>query len=125
MGTECKLDQVDLKILSRLQGDGRLPNNQLAEAVGLSASPCLQRVRRLEKHGVIARYMAMLALDKLCRHVDVLAAVTLRNHAPEDFAQHGANVIAGPWPPPDFSQTLFVDVDYDDPIIHCSRHRQA
>lgn len=90
MGTECKLDQVDLKILSRLQTDGRLPNNQLAEAVGLSASPCLLRVRRLEKQGVIARYMAMLALDKLCRHVDVLAAVTLRNHAPEDFAQFEA-----------------------------------
>ena len=52
MGTVCKLDQIDLKILSRLQADGRLQNNQLAEAVGLSASPCLQRVRRLEKQGV-------------------------------------------------------------------------
>jgi DNA-binding Lrp family transcriptional regulator len=90
VGTDGKLDQIDLKILSRLQADGRLHNNQLAEAVGLSASPCLQRVRRLEKQGVITRYMAVLALDKLCRHVDVLAAVTLRNHAPEDFEQFEA-----------------------------------
>lgn len=90
MGTECKLDQIDLKILSRLQADGRSQNNQLAEAVGLSASPCLQRVRRLEKQGVIRRYMAVLALDRLCRHVEVLAALTLRNHAPGDFEQFEA-----------------------------------
>ena len=54
MGTDGKLDQIDLKILSRLQADGRMHNNQLAEAVGLSASPCLQRVRRLERQGVIS-----------------------------------------------------------------------
>lgn len=90
VNTNGKLDQIDLRILARLQADGRQHNNQLAEAVGLSASPCLQRVRRLEKQGVIRRYTAVLALGKLCRHVDVLAAVTLRNHAPEDFEQFEA-----------------------------------
>lgn len=79
------LDQIDLRILNRLQQDGRTTNQDLAEAVGLSASPCLNRVRRLEKAGIIACYQAHIALSKVCRHVDVIAAVTLKNHSLEDF----------------------------------------
>ena len=79
------LDRIDLRILARLQADGRMTNQELAEAVGLSPSPCLNRVRRLEKAGVISSYQAHIELTKVCRHVDVIAAVTLRDHGLEDF----------------------------------------
>jgi Winged helix-turn-helix DNA-binding len=55
-----KLDQLDHKILQHLQADGRVSLADLAAKVGLSPSPCLRRVRMLERHGVIARYVAVL-----------------------------------------------------------------
>jgi len=55
-----KLDRTDLRILQCLQEDGRLTNQELAERVSLSPSPCLRRVRRLEDEGVIRRYVALL-----------------------------------------------------------------
>ncbi|RWR28183.1 Lrp/AsnC family transcriptional regulator [Sinirhodobacter populi] len=79
------LDKIDIRILERLQANGRMTNQELADAVGLSASPCLNRVRRLERAGIITGYNAQIALSKVCRHVDVIAAVTLKAHAPEDF----------------------------------------
>lgn len=81
-----KLDQLDLKILDKLQNDARITNQDLADAVGLSPSPCLQRVKRLEKAGIIASYRVQIDLDAICRHVDVIAAVTLKSHGLEDFA---------------------------------------
>ena len=55
-----ELDAIDRRILRALQRDGRLQNVELAKQVGLSPSPCLRRVRRLEEAGVIARYAAIL-----------------------------------------------------------------
>ena len=80
-----KLDQVDVKILNRLQHDARMTNQELADAVALSPSACLQRVKRMEKVGVISSYNAHIDLEKVCRHVDVVAAVTLNSHGLEDF----------------------------------------
>ena len=54
------LDSVDLKILRELQRDGRMTNVELAERVGISAPPCLRRVRRLEEAGIIEGYQAQL-----------------------------------------------------------------
>lgn len=54
------LDGIDLRILERLQGDGRITNQQLCEHVGLSPSPCLRRVRLLEESGVITGYVALV-----------------------------------------------------------------
>jgi DNA-binding Lrp family transcriptional regulator len=54
------LDDLDRRILQALQLDGRLTNVELAQKVGLSPSPCLARVRRLEKEGVIGQYVALL-----------------------------------------------------------------
>lgn len=54
------LDEIDRRILRALQRDGRLQNTELASEVGLSPSPCLRRVRRLEEAGVIARYVAVI-----------------------------------------------------------------
>jgi DNA-binding Lrp family transcriptional regulator len=81
-----KLDQLDIKILDTLQADARITNQDLADAVGLSPSPCLQRVKRLEKAGVIAGYRIQIDLNAICRHVDVICAITLKTHGLEDFA---------------------------------------
>lgn len=80
-----RLDQIDLRILACLQANARMTNQELADEVGLSPSPCLQRVKRLEKAGVITNYRASVDLAKVCRHVDVIAAVTLNSHGLEDF----------------------------------------
>jgi Lrp/AsnC family leucine-responsive transcriptional regulator len=55
-----ELDKLDLKILSALQENGRLTNLELAEAINLSPSPTLRRLKRLEQEGVVARYVALL-----------------------------------------------------------------
>lgn len=55
-----KLDAIDRKILTELQYDGRMTNQQLSERVGLSPSPCLRRVRLLEDSGTIERYVALV-----------------------------------------------------------------
>jgi DNA-binding Lrp family transcriptional regulator len=83
--TSFRLDHLDLKILAKLQTDARITNQELADAVGLSPSPCLQRVKRLERAGIISLYQAQIDLNKVCRHVDVIAAVTLNSHGLEDF----------------------------------------
>ncbi|HEY0274976.1 MAG TPA: Lrp/AsnC family transcriptional regulator [Paenirhodobacter sp.] len=88
------LDKIDIQILKRLQANGRMTNQELADEVGLSASPCLNRVRRMEKAGVITGYNAQIALSKVCRYVDVIAAVTLKAHAPEDFEVFEKMVLA-------------------------------
>ncbi len=80
-----KLDQLDLKILKNLQTNARMTNQELADAVGLTPSPCLQRVRRMEKTGIIAGFHAQIDLSKVCRHIDVVAAVTLNSHRLDDF----------------------------------------
>lgn len=80
-----KLDRIDINILAQLQADGGLTNIKLAESVGLSPSPCLQRVKRLERAGFIKSYHARLALAKLLEHVVVFTEVTLSDHKRDDF----------------------------------------
>jgi DNA-binding Lrp family transcriptional regulator len=71
------LDAIDWRILDRLQDDARLSNVELAQAVGLSPSPCLARVRRLEEGGLIRRHVTLLDPIKLGLTVSVLVQVTL------------------------------------------------
>ncbi len=80
-----KLDRIDINILSTLQEHGNITNVNLAEAVGLSPSPCLQRVKRLEKAGYIQSYRAVLNLKKLADHVIVFTEITLADHRRKDF----------------------------------------
>lgn len=80
-----RLDRLDLKILATLQTTGRISNLELAETVGLSATPCTQRVRRLEAAGYISGYGARLDIDRICRNIVVFTEITLRNHRREDF----------------------------------------
>ena len=71
------LDTIDLKILDLLQQDGRLTMTELGERVGLSTSPCSQRVKRLEREGVIAGYHARLRPEALGRTLLVFVEITL------------------------------------------------
>jgi DNA-binding Lrp family transcriptional regulator len=80
-----RLDRLDLKILATLQGSGRISNLELAETVGLSATPCMQRVKRMENAGYIRGYAAQLDIDRICTNLVVFTEITLRNHSREDF----------------------------------------
>jgi DNA-binding Lrp family transcriptional regulator len=74
------LDPVDAAILSHLQEDARLANAELARRVGLTSTPTLERVRRLERDGVILGYAARVDPEKLGKHLTVIASVTLAMH---------------------------------------------
>jgi len=87
-----KLDRIDLKILSELQKSGNMTNASLANAVGLSASPCLQRVKRLEAAGIIVGYGAHINLVKLTSTVTVFTEIMLSDHRREDFIRFEANL---------------------------------
>jgi Lrp/AsnC family transcriptional regulator, leucine-responsive regulatory protein len=75
--SERALDAVDRKILVQLQANGRMSLAELADKVGLSASPCLRRVRMLEKAGVISRYVAVLDQRAVGLPVSVFVSIKL------------------------------------------------
>ena len=79
------LDAVDLKILRHLQADGRMSLADLAQKVGLSPSPCLRRVRLLEKAGVISRYVAVLDQRAVGLPVSVFISVKLERQGEENL----------------------------------------
>ena len=74
-----KLDQTDRRILQALQRDGKLQNNELAEQIGLSASPCLRRVKQLEDAGVIDQYVALVNPQKVNLSLTVFARIWLKS----------------------------------------------
>jgi DNA-binding Lrp family transcriptional regulator len=80
-----KLDRIDLNILAELQKQGRMTNTELADRVGLSASPCLARVKRLEQARYITNYNAIINLAKLGDYQIVYTSVTLSDHRRQDF----------------------------------------
>ena len=90
--TGNRLDQIDMRILVQLQRQGRMTNVNLADAVGLSTSPCLLRVKRLEQAGYITGYGARIALAKLTETVTVFTEVTLSDHRREDFIRFEAGL---------------------------------
>ena len=75
------LDDIDRRIVNALQADGRLPMVELAERVGLSATPCQRRVKRLEEEGVIGRYAALVSPLSLGLALQALVQVTLDDHS--------------------------------------------
>ncbi len=80
------LDRFDRLILEHLQKDGRLANQELAARIGLSPSPCLRRVRALEKQGYITGYHAQVSARKLGLSLMALVHIALDRHTPERFA---------------------------------------
>ena len=75
------LDPASLKILAELQKNGRVSSNELAEKIGMSASPCWRRQKELEENGYILRYAALLDRRKLGLAVVCLLHVSLQRHA--------------------------------------------
>lgn len=75
------LDAIDRRIIAELQADGRLSNVELADKVGLSPSPCLRRVKRLEQHGYIEGYRAALRRDRVGLGFSVFLGVKIDGHA--------------------------------------------
>jgi len=81
-----KLDATDWRILAELQRDGRMTNVELAARVGLSAPPCLRRVRELERSGVIEGYHASFNLPRLGFHLTAFAFVRLESQSEADLS---------------------------------------
>jgi Lrp/AsnC family leucine-responsive transcriptional regulator len=81
---KIEMDKIDRKILAVLQSDGRLSNQEVAERVSLSPSPCLRRIKRLEQAGVIRQYVALLDPDKI--GLGLLAYVNVRLEKHGDVA---------------------------------------
>ena len=79
------LDSIDRRLLAELQAEGRVTNVDLARRVGLTAPPCLRRVRALEEAGVIRGYHAELDASKLGFAITVFAMVSLKSQAEEDL----------------------------------------
>lgn len=82
---ELELDAIDLKILDTLQVDGRLSITELGERIGLSTSPCSQRVKRLERAGVITGYHARLNAEAVGRPLLVFVEITLAEKSEQIF----------------------------------------
>ncbi len=91
-----ELDRYDRRILEELQRDGRISNQELAERIGLSPSPCLRRVRTLEEMGLITGYRAMLDANKLGLSLMALIHISMDRHTPERFANFEEKVAALP-----------------------------
>lgn len=81
-----QIDKIDRRILAQIQQDASLTNQQLAEKVGLSPSPCLRRVRALEDAGVIVRTVTVLNHKKLGLSLTVIILIGMDRHTPERFA---------------------------------------
>ncbi|MFO7769843.1 MAG: Lrp/AsnC family transcriptional regulator, partial [Roseovarius gahaiensis] len=81
-----RLDEIDRKILAELQADGRMTNVELAKRVGISAPPCLRRVRTLEEQGFIRGYHADVDARELGFEVQVFASVGLQSQAEADLS---------------------------------------
>jgi len=87
-----KLDRLDRQILDILQADGRLSNVDLSKRINLSPTPCLERVRRLERDGYIKGYAAQLNLDKLGAGFVTFVTVNLDRTTTDVFERFSAKV---------------------------------
>ncbi|HDZ56726.1 MAG TPA: Lrp/AsnC family transcriptional regulator [Pseudomonas xinjiangensis] len=83
---ENNLDRYDLKILAELQRDSRISNQELAERIGLSPSPCSRRVKHLEDSGYILRQVTLLDPAKLGLKLTAFVLIGMDRHTPERFA---------------------------------------
>ena len=80
------LDRYDRRILEVLQRDGRISNQELADRIGLSQSPCLRRVRALEESALITGYRALVDAKKLGLNLLALIHISMDRHTPDRFA---------------------------------------
>ena len=109
-----RLDEIDRKILAELLADGRMTNVELAKRVGISAPPCLRRVRTLEESGYIQGYHAKVDARELGFEVQVYAMVGLQSQAEADLSAFEARCRA--WPLVRECHMLNGEVDF---ILKC------
>ena len=83
--TNIIMDSIDLKLLALLQDNGRMTNVELAQKVGLTAPPCLRRIRALEQSGIIRAYHADIDASKMGFSITVFAMVSLKSQAEGDL----------------------------------------
>jgi Lrp/AsnC family leucine-responsive transcriptional regulator len=111
-----ELDRYDRRILEVLQGEGRISNQELADRIGLSPSPCLRRVKALEEGGVLTAYRALVDSRKLGLTLMALIYISMDRHTPDRFANFEAKVKELP----EVLQCLLVtgqDADYQLKVI--------
>lgn len=90
------IDKFDRQILEILQKEGRINNQELADRIGLSPSPCLRRVRALEEAGLVSGYRAVVDAKKLGLTLMALVHISMDVHTPERFAGFEAAVMLLP-----------------------------
>lgn len=78
-----ELDKVDLKLLELLQENGKLTTKEIAQQVNLSATPVYERIRRLERDGIIKKYVALVEAEKVGKGLIVFCDITLKEHTKE------------------------------------------
>ncbi len=93
---KIETDELDLRIIDRLQADGRMTNQELSEQVGLSPSPCLRRVRQLESAGIITGYVALVDPETLGLSVTAFVRVRLDQQDDRHLAAFEAAVTEFP-----------------------------
>jgi Lrp/AsnC family leucine-responsive transcriptional regulator len=93
---KIKIDRTDYRILHFLQNDSRLANTELADAVGLSPSPCLRRVKALESSGVIKRYVAIVDANAVGLPINAFVSVSLRSQEKAALEEFQTRVIGYP-----------------------------
>jgi len=81
-----ELDRIDRKILAQLQLNARITNTELADKVGLSPTPCLRRVKRLEDSGIIDRHVTLLNAQALGLGLTAYVGISMDRHTPDRFA---------------------------------------
>jgi Lrp/AsnC family transcriptional regulator, leucine-responsive regulatory protein len=109
MKTEAKLDRLDRDILTVLQADARISLQDLSKQVGLSASPCWTRIRRMEEAGVIEGYTVRLNAQAVGLAETVIVQVTLDSHSDEALFAFGRALADIP----EVLEALLVSGDYD------------
>lgn len=112
---DIALDAIDLSILQQLQINARISNVDLAEAVGLSPSPCLRRVKRLEECGVISRYVALVDPKSMGLTVNVFVQVSLERQVDEYLERFETSVKS--WPEVMECYLMTGDADYHLRIV--------
>jgi Lrp/AsnC family leucine-responsive transcriptional regulator len=91
-----KLDRTDRRILELMQTNGRISNLELAEAIGLSPTPCSRRVKRLEESGIIDRHVTLLNQSQLGLKLTAIIGISMDRHTPERFENFETRVAEFP-----------------------------
>ncbi|SRR6056297_1812615 len=91
-----KLDRIDRRILTAMQDNARISNLELAEAVGLSPTPCSRRVKRLEESGIIQRHVTLLDQSRLGLKLTAFIGISMDRHTPDRFETFEAEVSTYP-----------------------------